>query len=65
MILSEKHQMMQKLFRSFAKTEFTPELLDRLEETGEFDWDIHYKMAKAGLLGAKIPVQYGGQEETT
>jgi alkylation response protein AidB-like acyl-CoA dehydrogenase len=61
MILSEKHQMMQKLFRSFAKTEFTPELLDRLEETGEFDWDIHYKMAKAGLLGAKIPVQYGGQ----
>ncbi|MDD6160991.1 MAG: acyl-CoA dehydrogenase family protein [Oscillospiraceae bacterium] len=61
MILSEKHQMMQKLFRQFAETEFTDELLDRLEETGEFDWDIHNKMAKYGMMGVKIPVEYGGQ----
>ncbi|MDR2909376.1 MAG: acyl-CoA dehydrogenase family protein [Oscillospiraceae bacterium] len=61
MILSEKHQMMRKLFGQFAETEFTAELLERLEETGEFDWDIHNKMAKYGFMGTKIPVAYGGQ----
>jgi len=52
---------MRKLFRQFAETEFTPALLDRLDETGEFDWDIHHKMSAAGFMGAKIPVKYGGQ----
>ncbi|MBE6967823.1 MAG: acyl-CoA dehydrogenase family protein [Oscillospiraceae bacterium] len=61
MILSQQHQMMQKLYRQFAETEFTDELLDRLEETEEFDWDIHNKMAKYGFMGVKIPVKYGGQ----
>lgn len=61
MILSQKHQMMRKLFRQFAETEFTPELLDHLEETGEFNWDMHNLMAKYGFMGTKIPVQYGGQ----
>lgn len=61
MILDEKHAMLQKLFRQFAETEFTKELLDRLDETGEFDWEIHKKMAKYGFMGVKIPVQYGGQ----
>ena len=50
MILSEKHQMMRKLYRQFAETEFTPELLDHLEETGEFNWDMHNKMAKYGFM---------------
>ena len=61
MVLSENHQLMRKLFRQFAETEFTPALLDRLDETGEFDWDIHHKMSAAGFMGAKIPVKYGGQ----
>ena len=61
MILSEKHQMMRKLFRQFAETEFTPELLDKLDETGEFNWDMHNLMAKYGFMGTKIPVKYGGQ----
>lgn len=61
MILSEKHQMMRKLFRQFAETEFTPELLDELDETGEFNWDMHNLMAKYGFMGTKIPVKYGGQ----
>ena len=55
MVLSENHQLMRKLFRQFAETEFTPALLDRLDETGEFDWDIHHKMSAAGFMGAKIP----------
>lgn len=61
MILSEKHAMMRKLYRQFAETEFTTELLDRLEETGEFDRPIHDKMAQYGFMGVKIPVEYGGQ----
>lgn len=61
MVLTEKQQMMRKLFRQFAETEFTDELLDRLEETGEFDRAIHDKMARCGFLGVKIPVEYGGQ----
>ena len=61
MILSEKHQMMRKLYRQFAETEFTPELLDQLEETGEFKWDMHNLMSKYGFMGVKIPTQYGGQ----
>jgi alkylation response protein AidB-like acyl-CoA dehydrogenase len=61
MILDEKHQMMRKLFREFAETEFTKELLDSLEATGEFNRDIHNKMAAQGFMGVKIPVAYGGQ----
>lgn len=61
MILSEKHQMMRKLYRQFAETEFTNELLDELETTGEFNWDMHNKMAANGFMGVKIPVEYGGQ----
>lgn len=61
MILSEKQQMLRKLYREFAETEFTGELLDRLEDTGEFDWDMHHKMARYGFMGVKIPVEYGGQ----
>ena len=60
MILSEKHQMLRKLYRQFAQDEFTDELLDRLEETGEFDRAIHDKMAGCGFMGVKIPVEYGG-----
>lgn len=65
MILSEKHQMMRKLYRQFAETEFTTELMDELEETGEFNRPIFDKIAKYGLTGVKIPVEYGGQGADT
>ena len=61
MILDEKHEMMRKFFRQFAETEFTSELCDELEATGEFNREIFDKMAKAGLTGVKIPLAYGGQ----
>ena len=60
MILDKKHAMEQKLFRQFAETEFTKEILDELDETGEFNWDMHRKMAKYGFMGVKIPKEYGG-----
>ena len=60
MILDEKHAMLQKLYRQFAETEFTKELLDELDETGEFHREILEKMARYGFTGVKIPVEYGG-----
>ena len=60
MILDQKHARFQKLCRQFAETEFTKELLDKLEETGDFDWDIFKKMSKYGFNGVKIPKEYGG-----
>ena len=60
MILAPKHLRFQKLCRQFAETEFTNELLNRLDETGEFDWEIFHKMAKYGFTGVKIPKEYGG-----
>ena len=31
MILDEKHQMQQRLFRQFAEAEFTDEILEKLK----------------------------------
>ena len=61
MILSPKYEMMRKNFRNFAETEFTGEIREKLDQEGGFDWDMHYKMAKYGFLGCKLPVEYGGQ----
>ena len=60
MILDKKKQMLRKLYRQFAETEFTKELMDELEATGEFNREIHDKMAKYGFTGIKIPKEYGG-----
>ena len=60
MIFDAKHEMIRKLVRQFAETELTPEVLDRVEETGEFPEEIVEKMAKCGFLGLKIPREYGG-----
>lgn len=60
MLFTKEQMMLQKLCREFAQQEFTDTLLDKLEETGEFDWDIHKKMAQYGFLGLKIPREYGG-----
>lgn len=60
MILDQKHVMQQKLFRQFAETEFTKEIQEELDTTGEFNWDMHKKMSKYGFMGVKIPEQYGG-----
>lgn len=61
MNLTEKHRLIQKLVRDFAEKELTTELLDQVEETGVFPVHILDKMAKIGLFGIKIPVEYGGQ----
>ena len=60
MILDAKHEMQRKLFREFAETEFTKEIQDELDETGEFNWNMHRLMSRYGFMGVHIPREYGG-----
>lgn len=61
MLLDEKYELIRKLARNFAETEFTQEILDEVEETGVFPPELLKKMAQAGFFGIKVPVEYGGQ----
>lgn len=61
MYFTEQHDLIRKLARDFAEKELTNEILDKVEETGEFPEEILEKMAKAGFLGIKAPVELGGQ----
>ncbi len=64
MILSERHLRAQNQFRAFAEREFKPELLNKLEITDTYDLDMHKKMAKAGFMGIKIPLNTAAEEKT-
>jgi alkylation response protein AidB-like acyl-CoA dehydrogenase len=58
--LTEKHDLIRKLARDFAEKEFTSDVLDKAEETGEFPKELVVKMAKAGFYGVKAPTEIGG-----
>ena len=60
MILDKRYEMVRKLVREFAETEFTREILDELQDTGEYNWDMHRKLAACGFMGVKTPKEYGG-----
>jgi len=61
MVFSEKHDLIRKLARDFAEKELTKEVLDLVEDTGEYPVEILSKMGKAGFFGIKTPKEYGGQ----
>ena len=58
-LLTEEHQMMQKMVREFALNECEPTAAQRDEEE-YFDINIWRKMAKLGLCGIPWPEEYGG-----
>lgn len=58
-LLSEEHQMMQKMVREFALNECEPTAAQR-DEDESFDMEIWHKMAKLGLCGIPWPEKYGG-----
>lgn len=60
MYFTEEHELLRKLAREFTKKELTKEVLDEIEETGEFPKKILDKMGKAGFFGVKIPRELGG-----
>jgi len=47
--------------REFAKKEIAPKVRE-YERKREFPWELYRKMGQAGLLGLRLPKQYGGQE---
>ena len=57
--LSEEHEMIRKMVRSFAKKEVEPTASVRDEEE-RFDRVIFDKMAELGLTGIPWPEKYGG-----
>jgi len=61
LIFTEKHNLVRKLARDFAQTELTNDVLDEIEETGQYPQELLDKMGKAGFFGIKTPKEYGGQ----
>ncbi|MFC4321869.1 acyl-CoA dehydrogenase [Litchfieldia salsa] len=57
--LSEEHEMIRKMVRSFANKEVAPTAAQRDEEE-RFDRVIFEKMAELGLTGIPWPEEYGG-----
>jgi alkylation response protein AidB-like acyl-CoA dehydrogenase len=57
--LTAEQEEVRLLARTIAEREFRPRAL-RWEETGEFPWENLAALARAGLLGAAIPEEYGG-----
>jgi cyclohexanecarboxyl-CoA dehydrogenase len=56
-----EQDLFRRTVREFAKKEIAPKIRE-YETKREFPWDIYRKMGKTGLLGLRLPKQYGGQE---
>jgi cyclohexanecarboxyl-CoA dehydrogenase len=56
-----EQELFRRTVREFARKEIAPKIRE-YERKEEFPWDIFRKMGKSGLLGLRLPKQYGGQE---
>jgi alkylation response protein AidB-like acyl-CoA dehydrogenase len=59
---SEREELLKKSVRELAEAEITPELIDKMEETGEFPTDLIQPLAKMGVTGIITPPEYGGSD---
>jgi alkylation response protein AidB-like acyl-CoA dehydrogenase len=57
--LSEHHELLRKTVRDFARTEVLPHA-KKWDEEERFPKEIVPKLAELGLLGIRIPEEYGG-----
>ncbi|MDB4936075.1 MAG: Butyryl-CoA dehydrogenase [Labilithrix sp.] len=57
--LSEHHELLRKTVRDFARTEVFPHA-KKWDEEERFPTEIVPKLAELGLLGIRIPEEYGG-----
>jgi alkylation response protein AidB-like acyl-CoA dehydrogenase len=62
--LSEQHVILQKTVRDFARAEVAPHAR-KWDEEERFPTEIVPKLAALGLLGIRIPEEYGGAEMDT
>jgi len=58
---SEEQELFRRTVREFAKKEIAPKVRD-YERKREFPWEIYRKMGANGLLGLRLPKEFGGQE---
>jgi len=58
---TEEQELFRRTVRDFAQKEIAPKIR-MYERKGEFPWEIYRKMGRAGLLGLRLPKEYGGQE---
>jgi len=56
-----EQELFRRTVREFAKKEIAPKVRE-YERKREFPWELYRKMGQAGLLGLRLPRQYGGQE---
>ena len=59
-----EQELFRRTVREFAKKEIAPKVRE-YERKREFPWELYRKMGQAGLLGLRLPRQYGGQEADT
>ena len=57
--IGEEHRMLREQVRRFVETEVVPNG-PAWEKAGQVPRDFHRKMAALGLLGIRVPTQYGG-----
>ena len=57
--ISEEQEQVRQLTRQLAEREFREHAL-RWEQSGEFPWRNMRLMADSGLLGATVPIEFGG-----
>ena len=58
---TDEQELFRRTVREFAQKEVAPKIRE-YERKGQFPWEIYRKMGKAGLLGLRLPKEYGGQE---
>lgn len=56
---AERRQL-REMVRDLVARESPPEHTHRLDEAGEFDVDLHAKLAEVGVLGIDAPAELGG-----
>ncbi|MFV0496542.1 MAG: acyl-CoA dehydrogenase [Candidatus Fimivivens sp.] len=58
-VLSKEHQMLRKMYSTFAENEVKP-LAEEVDEKEMFPMETVKKMGKLGMMGVYFPKQYGG-----
>lgn len=56
---SEKHEAIRKMVREFAEKEVRPGASER-DRAGEFDSHLLKRMGELGIMGIRVPEEYGG-----
>jgi alkylation response protein AidB-like acyl-CoA dehydrogenase len=62
--LSSEQVAIRDLARTIARDEVAPKARG-IDETGEFDWELHRRLAELGFLGSTAPEALGGTAADT